>query len=172
MFIVLPSLKAQDKPNVLFIAIHDLNDFVNFLDGAIHAKTPNIDKLAKAGTLFTNAHCQAPICGPSRASIMTGLYPVNSGNYLQLNDTDIKKSNKLTAQAIFMPDYFEQNGYKTMAVGEIYHQGDRKRLMSTAACLMALAPDLKSVLCMTLRKFKGKNVIQIPTGDLSLPMIF
>lgn len=124
LLFLLSGLRAQNKPNVLFVAIDDLNDFVNCMDGALHAKTPNIDRLAKAGTLFTNAHCQAPICGPSRASIMTGLYPVNSGNYLQLNDKDIKKSNALTEQAIFMPDYFEQFGYKTMAVGKIYHQGD------------------------------------------------
>ncbi|MDC1402583.1 sulfatase [Flavobacteriaceae bacterium] len=115
---------AQNKPNVLFIAIDDLNDFVNCMGGTVRAHTPNIDKLAKAGTLFTNAHCQAPICGPSRASIMTGLYPSTSGNYLQLKDKDIVKSNKATEQAVFMPDYFEQFGYKTMAVGKIYHNGD------------------------------------------------
>lgn len=112
------------KPNVLFIAIDDLNDYVNCMNGSIRAYTPNIDKLAKAGTLFTNAHCQAPICGPSRASIMTGLYPATSGNYLQLKDQNIVKSNKVSQAAIFMPDYFEQHGYKTMAVGKIYHNGD------------------------------------------------
>ena len=115
---------AQNKPNVLFIAIDDLNDYVNCMDGAIGAQTPNIDKLANTGTLFSNAHCQAPICGPSRASIMTGLYPSTSGNYLQLNDKDIKKSNEVTRQSVFMPDYFEQYGYKTMGVGKIYHKGD------------------------------------------------
>ena len=115
---------SQEKPNVLFIAIDDLNDYVNCMNGAVHAYTPNIDKLAQQGILFTNAHCQAPICGPSRASIMTGLYPSTSGNYLQLKDTDIKKASKITRKAVFMPDYFEQYGYKTMAVGKIYHNGD------------------------------------------------
>ncbi|MCB9258781.1 MAG: sulfatase [Ignavibacteriales bacterium] len=115
---------GQRKPNVLFIAIDDLNDYVNCMDGSIKIPTPNIDKLAQQGILFTNAHCQAPICGPSRASIMTGLFPSTSGNYLQLKDVDIKKSNKTTRNAIFLPDYFEQHGYKTMAVGKIYHNGD------------------------------------------------
>jgi len=115
---------AQNKPNVLFIAIDDLNDYVNCMNGSVQAKTPNIDKLASKGMLFTNAHCQAPICGPSRASIMTGLYPSSSGNYLQLHDEDIKKSNELTRNAMFMPDYFEKYGYKTMAVGKIFHNGD------------------------------------------------
>lgn len=123
-FLVTSVIVAQNKPNILFIAIDDLNDYVGCMGGSIKAHTPNIDRLASAGTLFTNAHCQAPICGPSRASIMTGLYPSTSGNYLQLKDNDIKKSNEATAKAIFMPDYFEEYGYKTMAVGKIYHQGD------------------------------------------------
>ena len=62
-------------PNVLFIAIDDLNDWVGCLNGHPQVKTPNIDALAARGTLFTNAHCQAPICNPSRTSIMTGLRP-------------------------------------------------------------------------------------------------
>jgi arylsulfatase A-like enzyme len=77
LLLILPFLHAfgQDKPNVLFIAIDDLNDYVNCMNGSIQVPTPNIDRLARQGTIFTNAHCQAPICGPSRASIMTGLYP-------------------------------------------------------------------------------------------------
>ena len=115
---------SQDKPNILFIAIDDLNDYVGCMNGSIKARTPNIDRLASQATLFTNAHCQAPICGPSRASIMTGLYPTSSGNYLQVNDPDIKKGNEKVAKSTFMPDYFEKYGYKTMAVGKIYHNGD------------------------------------------------
>ena len=118
------NLCSQNKPNVLFIAIDDLNDYVNCMNGSIHVPTPNIDRLAQEGTIFTNAHCQAPICGPSRASIMTGLYPSSTGNYLQLNDSNIKKGNEVACKAIFMPDYFEEQGYKTMAVGKIYNNGD------------------------------------------------
>ena len=117
--------KLGQKPNVLFIAIDDLNDYVACMNGTIKAHTPNIDRLARQGTLFTNAHCQAPICGPSRASIMTGLYPSSSGNYLQLNEVDIKKGSEMVRNATFMPDYFEQYGYRTMAVGKINHSGDR-----------------------------------------------
>ncbi|WP_159520509.1 sulfatase [Sunxiuqinia indica] len=125
-FLIVIKLSAfgQDKPNVLFIAIDDLNDYVNCMDGSINVPTPNIDKLAQQAVLFTNAHCQAPICGPSRASIMTGLYPSTTGNYLQINDVDIKKSNMVSKDAVFMPDFFEKQGYKTMAVGKIYHNGD------------------------------------------------
>ncbi|HKK62531.1 MAG TPA: sulfatase, partial [Bacteroidales bacterium] len=118
-------ISAQENPNVLFIAIDDLNDYVNCMDGALKAHTPNIDRLAEEGLLFTNAHCQAPICGPSRACIMTGLYPSSSGNYLQVKDQNIKKGNDYVAQSTFMPDYFESHGYKTLAVGKIYHGRDR-----------------------------------------------
>lgn len=118
------SLFGQQKPNVLFIAIDDLNDYVNCMNGSIKVPTPNIDKLASQGMLFSNAHCQAPICGPSRASIMTGLHPSSSGNYLMVNDVDIKKSAAMSKDVVFMPDFFEQQGYKTMAVGKIYHNGD------------------------------------------------
>jgi arylsulfatase A-like enzyme len=118
------NLQAQ-QPNILFIAVDDLNDYVNIMEGPIKAHTPNIDRLASQGTLFTNAHCQAPICGPSRASVMTGFYPSSTGNYLQVEDGNINKANELSREAVFMPQFFEQHGYKTMAVGKIYHNGDR-----------------------------------------------
>lgn len=124
LFAVSCSEKAPVKPNILFIAIDDLNDWVGCLNGHPQTKTPNIDRLAERGVLFTNAHCQAPICGPSRASIFTGLYPSTTGNYLQLKDVDIKKANKAAMESILMPDYFKMNGYKTMAVGKLYHNGD------------------------------------------------
>src|SRR5262245_48137969 len=62
-------LPAAERPNVLFIAVDDLNDWVGCLGGHPQARTPNIDRLARRGTLFTNAHCQAPLCNPSRTSL-------------------------------------------------------------------------------------------------------
>ena len=73
------SVHAADRPNVLFIAIDDLNDWVGCLNSHPQVKTPNIDALAQRGTLFTNAHCQAPSCNPSRTSVMTGLRPSTTG---------------------------------------------------------------------------------------------
>ncbi len=121
------NVQAAEKPNVLFIAVDDLNDWVGCMKGHPQSLTPSIDRLAQRGMLFTNAHCQAPISGPSRASVFTGLYPFNSGNYFQLTDSLIKKSNSLTQSSVFLPDYFEAHGYKTMGVGKLYHQGDRAR---------------------------------------------
>lgn len=126
LIFIIPS-QAQQKPNVLFIAIDDLNDWVGCFEGHPQTKTPNIDRLARQGVRFTNAHCQAPICGPSRASIFTGLYPGTTGNYLQLADVNIKKANQAAAESTFMPDYFEQHGYKTLGVGKLYHNGDRAK---------------------------------------------
>src|SRR5688572_17147571 len=72
---------AVDRPNVLFIAVDDLNDWVGPLGGHPQAKTPNLDRLAARGVTFTNAHCQAPMCTPSRTSFMTGLRPSTTGVY-------------------------------------------------------------------------------------------
>lgn len=122
---VTAQIAAKEKPNVLFIVIDDLNDWIGCMKSHPQVKTPNIDKLAATGMLFTNAACQAPICGPSRASVMTGLQPTTTGNYLQLDDLDIKKANEITKNVIFLPDYFEQYGYKTMGTGKIFHLGDK-----------------------------------------------
>ena len=72
---------AAERPNVLLIAIDDLNDWVGCLNGHPDTRTPNIDRLASRGTLFSNAHCQAPICNPSRTSIMSGKRPSSTGVY-------------------------------------------------------------------------------------------
>ncbi len=63
------------KPNILFIAIDDLNDWTGMLKGNPQAKTPHMEKLASRGMVFTNAHCAAPACGPSRSAIMSGIRP-------------------------------------------------------------------------------------------------
>ena len=76
------SAASKQKPNVLFLCVDDMKDWVNCLggyEGKVH--TPNIDKLASSGVLFTNAHCPSPKCGPSRAAIMTGLRPSTTGLY-------------------------------------------------------------------------------------------
>ena len=63
------NVKAKERPNVLFIAIDDLNDWTDTLKGNPQARTPHMDRLASKGMVFTNAHCAAPACGPSRSAI-------------------------------------------------------------------------------------------------------
>ena len=74
--------QPSGKPNVLFIAIDDLNDWTGTLKGNPQALTPNMDKLASKGMVFANTHCAAPACGPSRSAIMSGIRPSTSGNYI------------------------------------------------------------------------------------------
>ena len=111
---------AASPPNVLFIAIDDLNDWTGCLAGHPQALTPNIDRLAQRGVLFTNAHCQAPLCGPSRASLLTGLYPHATGVYQQPNKDALARDENLFRGQL-LPEYFAAHGYRTMAVGKITH---------------------------------------------------
>lgn len=118
------ALSAAGPPNVLYIAVDDLNTYVGCLGGHPNAITPNIDRLAAKGMLFENAHCQAPICGPSRASIHSGLRPSSSGIYLQISDKKLREASGATRSATFLPDYLEQHGYRTWGCGKIFHKGD------------------------------------------------
>ncbi len=110
------------RPNILFIAIDDLNDWVGPLGGHPLAKTPNLDALAARGTTFTNAHCQAPLCNPSRASLLTGLRPSTTGIYgLAPSFRDLPE----LADRVTLPQYFAQHGYRTAGDGKIFHHGTR-----------------------------------------------
>ena len=113
-----PSLFAADRPNVLFIAIDDLNDWVGCLGGHPDVQTPNIDRLAARGTLFTNANCQGPICGPSRASLLSGLYPHTTGVYAQPKGLEKDRTN---FHGNLLPEYFAKHGYVTYGGGKITH---------------------------------------------------
>lgn len=111
-------LFAQEKPNVLFIAVDDLNDWIGSMGGRDGIKTPNLDALAAQGMLFTNAHCSAPSCNPSRTSIMTGVRPSTSGIYN--NNQEWRKSSAL-ANAVTIPEFFRQEGYLAKGSGKIFH---------------------------------------------------
>jgi len=111
----------QKQPNVLFIAVDDLNTWLGCLNNYSNTKTPNMDKLASQGVLFSNAHCQAPLCGPSRASLMTGLRPSTTGIYGMINDDEVRSENPATKDIVFLPEYFKNNGYHTMGIGKLFH---------------------------------------------------
>jgi len=108
----------QDPPpNVLFLAVDDLKDWVNCLggyEGTVH--TPHIDRLAQQGILFTNAHCPSPKCAPSRAAIMTGLRPSTTGLY----DNGHWWLPNLP-DAVTIPRHFSQHGYRVVGAGKIFH---------------------------------------------------
>jgi arylsulfatase A-like enzyme len=124
----MPLIHAEEakKPNVLLIAIDDLNDWIGCLGGHPQAKTPNIDRLAARGVLFKNAHCQSPVCNPSRASMMTSLHPATTGIYFlnpDLSESPIAKKNTL------LPRRFEAEGYHVTGAGKLFHGNQNKKYM-------------------------------------------
>lgn len=106
------------KPNILFIAIDDLNDWTGMLKGNPQALTPNMDRLAAQGMLFTNAHCAAPACGPSRAAIMSGIRPSTSGNYVNKSSFT---HNPILNNSVLLPEFFQKNGYYVAGGGKLFH---------------------------------------------------
>lgn len=102
-------------PNVLFIAVDDLRPALGAY-GDPYAKTPNIDRLARSGAVFLDAHVQQAVCNPSRASIMTGLRP-DSIRVWDL-DTDFRRT---TPGAVTIPQHFMAHGYHALSVGKVYH---------------------------------------------------
>ncbi len=112
---------APRKPNVLFIAVDDLNHWVGHLGRNPQTKTPNIDRLAKMGVTFTRAYCASPSCNPSRAALMSGLRPSTSGIYENKQDWQpvIGKEKTLTTQ-------FLNAGYNVYGSGKIYHGSTRR----------------------------------------------
>jgi len=110
-------IPAPARPNVLFIMIDDLNDWVGFMKGHPQTRTPNMDRLAKRGVVFANANCAAPLCAPSRAAIYSGREPYRSGVYG--NDDDIRK---IAPNLILLPQHLKNNGYRTYGAGKLLHQ--------------------------------------------------
>lgn len=105
-------------PNVLFIAVDDLNDWTSNLGGHPQARTPHIDALAARGMTFTNAHAPAPTCGPSRAAILTGIRPSTSGNY---ENIDTFVGNPALNAALTLPEFFQRAGFHVSGAGKLYH---------------------------------------------------
>ncbi len=112
---LMSSASSADKPNVLFIVCDDLNTHVS-TSGYPDIRTPAFDNLAAAGMTFRRAYCQYPVCGPSRASFLHGLYPQSTG--VLDNKSDIRKVRPGT---VSMPQRFKEAGYCTGAVGKIFH---------------------------------------------------
>ncbi len=107
---------AAVRPNVLFISMDDLNDWIGCMGGHPQTLTPNLDRLAASGVFFANAHCPASSCNPSRTSIMTGLSPHRSGLY-----NNGQKMREVLPDADLIPQYFRNHGYWSGGSGKILH---------------------------------------------------
>ena len=106
---------TNEKLNVLLIVADDLNCDLGAY-GNMHVKTPNIDRLASRGVVFENAHCQYPWCGPSRASLMTGLY--TDQTKITANNMNLRNS---VPDVITLGQRFRQQGYQSVRIGKIFH---------------------------------------------------
>ena len=107
---------TASKPNVLFIAIDDLNDWIGCLKGHPQTVTPNLDRLAASGVLFSNAHCPAPACNPCRSAVFTGRAPNRSGLY------DNRQSmRQLMPNETIIPQHFRNHGYHAAGSGKLLH---------------------------------------------------
>jgi arylsulfatase A-like enzyme len=119
--------EKPEKPNVLFIISDDLNTALSGF-GHEQCKTPELDKLAKRGVKFENMHCQFPLCGPSRESIMSGLYPYTTG--VLKNEERLRNTKP---QAVTLPQAFSNKGYYAGRVSKIYHMGIPREIIAGTA---------------------------------------
>ncbi len=123
ILLILFSLKIDAQPNILLIVSDDLNTRIGpYME--INKHTPNLDRLAGEGVMFTRTYCQYPLCGPSRASFMSGLFPETNG-VLGNNDQpgSYRKETPALANHPSMAGFFRENGYFTARVSKIYHMG-------------------------------------------------
>ncbi len=106
--------QQKEKPNILFIAIDDLKPILGCY-GNVMIKTPNIDRLAKMGTVFMNNYCQQAVCGPTRASLMTGMRP----DYTKVWDLKTRMRD-INPDILSLPQYLISQGYSTQGIGKVY----------------------------------------------------
>ena len=111
-----PDKKADDYPDVVFIIVDDLNDYLGYLGGHPNAISPNIDALAESGMAFPHAYCNSPQCRPSRASLNHGVYASNTGTYFNAKFKEETKIETPTMQQFFM-----ENGYRVASGGKVFH---------------------------------------------------
>jgi len=124
LLLCVPAFAANPpaRPNVLFIAVDDLRDWVGYFGHNPQAKTPNYDRLSRMGTSFTRAYCASPVCNPSRTALMSGLRPSTSSVYE--NNVDFRP---IIPPAKMLTTAFREAGYHVHGAGKIYHEAYRRR---------------------------------------------
>jgi arylsulfatase A-like enzyme len=115
--------KSERPPNVVFIICDDLNDAIEGMGGHPQAITPNIDKLMNNGVQFTNAQTNVPLCGPSRASLWSGLLPTTTGFYGFKQQQNHWRNNSVLKNTVTLFEQLSKNGYDVYATGKIHHNG-------------------------------------------------
>jgi arylsulfatase A-like enzyme len=163
-------LRAAEKnsPNILYITIDDLNDWVGCLQGHPQVQTPHIDRLAKRGMLFTNAHCVVPACSGSRSANWTGLLPMHTGVY-----GNGQRLEKTMPNAPLLPFDLRAQGYHTMGTGKLLHGKSGRMLMESGPNYDKWAPLLEAETTITPAELNAsgpyvKHVI--PRLDITMPL--
>lgn len=162
----------SDQPNVLFIAIDDMNDWTGFLGGHPQAVTPNMDRLARRSVNFTNAHCIAPACSPCRLGLLYGAEPFHSGLYPFYDHQQIPDS--VLGKYTSLPALFRQQGYQSFGAGKIFHgsvnlPGDWDEYHEKKQVNLTYAPELgyqqgdstKMAFCPTTNPLKDHPDFQV-----------
>lgn len=152
--LLLPALASAKAPNVLMIAIDDQNDWIGCLGGHPQARTPHIDALAKRGTVFTNAHCQSPLCNPSRTSLMIGRRPSSTGIY---GLAPWFRTVGNLKDFVSLPQYLAaKGGYHTATTGKIYHGGSGRSTKAPHIEWHEVGPGASG------RPFPPKKIVNTP----------
>ncbi|MEM9160895.1 MAG: sulfatase [Verrucomicrobiota bacterium] len=112
------ALAAGKQPDIVFIIVDDLNDYLSCYEGHPNAKSPHIDSLAAKGMRFTQAYCNSPQCRPSRTSLNHGVYPFKTGIYFNAKSQTEAKIDTPTIQ-----QFFKENGYRVASGGKVRHGG-------------------------------------------------
>ena len=115
--LILTCTSGAERPHVLFIAVDDLNDWIGCLKGHPQALTPNMDRLAARGIVFTNAHCVAPACNPSRAAVFSGRRPNVTGVWSNQSGSLSRRY----PEARLLSTAFAESGYRTRGAGKLLH---------------------------------------------------
>ena len=118
--------EEEKQPNIVIIICDDLNDSIEGMGGHPQAITPNINRLIKSGVRFTNAASNAPICGPSRASLWSGLHPISTGLYGGNQHKERWYQNSVLKSKKTLFEVFTSQGYYNFATGKIHHNGHQK----------------------------------------------
>ena len=109
----------KQQPNIIMIAVDDLNDWIGVYGGNPQVITPNIDKFAQKAMIFRNTSCAGPVCGPSRSALLSGFRPSTTGIYGNSNNM---LNSEIVQTHATLPEYFSKHGYLTISSGKIFHK--------------------------------------------------
>lgn len=162
------SKNSSSQTNILYITIDDLNDWIGCLDGHPQVKTPNIDRLAERGLLFTKAHCVVPACSGSRAANWSGLLPIHNGVY-----GNGQKLDKTLPDAQLLPLDLKAQGYYTMGTGKLLHGKSQKYFDEYGPDYdkwMPILPDERSISKEELKQTSPYVRHEIPRLGITMPL--